>query len=302
MSSLAHAPVLSAHQLTKRFRDHVALADVTFDLEPGHVVGLLGLNGAGKSTLLHTIAGLTVPTTGACHTFGRRADQLEAAELERLGLVMQEGRFIEWMTVRQHLDYTASFYGRWDRDLEERLIALLDVPAKRKLADLSPGDRQKVSILLGVCHRPSLLLLDEPMSSLDPVARASMLDFLIERLREDGCSIVISSHLLADVEKIVDWVVVLAEGRLAENRAFDELQESFAEWVVTAREDRLLPEFEEPCFLQRKLSGRVARLLVRSTPADLEQRYSAEHGVTIQTRPLSLEEMFPLLVGKAGAP
>jgi energy-coupling factor transporter ATP-binding protein EcfA2 len=95
----------------------------------------------------------------------------------------------------------------------------LEVSPKQKIAHLSTGDRQKVGILLGVCHRPALLLLDEPMSSLDPIARARMLDVLLERLRDDGCTVVISSHILNDVEKIVDWIVALDAGRVTENAA-----------------------------------------------------------------------------------
>ncbi len=290
--------VVSTHQLSKRFGAHAALENVTFDLPEGRVVGLVGVNGAGKSTLLHTIAGLILPTSGSCTTLGCDAARLDAPQLQRLGLVMQEGRFIEWMTARQHVEYIASFYPRWDVDLQQRLVEMLQVPMKRKVAELSPGDRQKVSILLGVCHRPSLLLLDEPMSSLDPLARASMLDLLVERLRDDGCSIVISSHLLSDVEKIADWLLVLDHGRVVECAAFDAIQESFAEWIVTAPSDRLLPDFDVPRFLSRKLSGRVARVIVRSDDPALARTFEREHGVEVQVRPLSLEEIFPQLVGK----
>ncbi len=225
-----------AENATKSYPGHLALDALSLEIPAGHVVGLLGRNGAGKTTLIHLAAGLTLPSSGTCRTFGRPTYRLDSPELSRLGLVQQESRFIEWMTVRQHLDFTASFYANWDRDLQHRLTEALELPVDRKLAVLSAGDRQKVGILLGVCHRPAFLLLDEPMSSLDPIARTDMLDFLLERLRDDGCTVLISSHLLTDVEKIVDWVVFLKGGRLVENSSFDVLQESFAEWTVTAPE------------------------------------------------------------------
>jgi ABC-2 type transport system ATP-binding protein len=180
---------------------------------------------------------------------------------------------------------------------------MLEVPFKRKIADLSTGDRQKVGILLGVCHRPALLLLDEPMSSLDPIARAHMLDVLLERLRDDGCTVVISSHLLDDVEKIVDWIVALDAGRIVENSALDELQESFAEWTVTApAEAGALPaRFAEPFIVAQDNRDRTARLTVRTREPGAAEKFAAGYGVEVTTRPLNLGEMVPLLVNRAKA-
>lgn len=293
------AAAFIADRVTKTYGKHTALADVSLEIPTGHVVGLLGRNGAGKTTLLHLASGLVLPTSGMCRTLGRPSGELDSPELTRLGLVMQEGKFIEWMTVAQHLDFTGSFYPTWDRDLQQRLVDTLEVPLKRKIADLSTGDRQKVGILLGVCHRPALLLLDEPMSSLDPIARAAMLDVLLERLRDDGCTVVISSHLLDDVEKVVDWIIALDAGRITENAALDELQESYAEWTVTAATSRALPaRFAEPFIVAQENRERVARLTVRTREPDTAEKFSAAHGVQVAARPLNLGEMFPLLVAR----
>jgi len=215
--------------------------------------------------------------------------------------VPQEARFIEWMTARQHLDFTASFYPTWDRDLQRRLVEILEVPLDQKVANLSTGDRQKVGILLGVCHRPALLLLDEPMSSLDPIARARMLDVLLERLRDDGCTVVISSHILNDVEKIVDWVVALDAGRMTENAPFDELLESFAEWTVTSTNGGLPAAFAEPFVLSHQGDARQALLRVRTADPEAAERFAAAHHAQIGTRPLNLDEMFPLLIAQRKA-
>lgn len=212
--------VLSTQHVTKTFGKTVALDDITLNIPAGRVIGLLGRNGAGKTTLLDILSGLVLPTSGECRTLGCRSDNLEARQLQKLGLVMQEGRFVEWMTVRQHLDFTASFYDSWDRGLGG--TAGLGTRGAAEPKDRGPqsGRGQKISILLGVCHRPSLLLLDEPMSSLDPIARMRMRNLSIERLREDGCTIVISSHLLTDVEKIVDRIVAVEGGRVLWSRVF----------------------------------------------------------------------------------
>ena len=284
-----------AERVTKAYPGHLALDALELEIPAGHVVGLLGRNGAGKTTLLHLAAGLILPTGGTCYTLGQRSDRLDSPELTRLGLVQQEARFIEWMTVIQHLEFTASFYPSWDQGLQRRLVEILEVPVTKKIAHLSTGDRQKVGILLGVCHRPALLLLDEPMSSLDPIARARMLDVLLERLRDDGCTVIISSHLLTDVEKIVDWIVALDAGRMVANAAFDELQESYAEWIVTAPTGGPLPQFSAPFILTQQRSERLARLMVRTREPAAAENFAAAHGVTVQSRRLNLDEMFPLL-------
>jgi ABC-2 type transport system ATP-binding protein len=295
-SPASDASAFTAERVIKFYGEHTALASVTLAIPAGHVVGLVGRNGAGKSTLLQIAAGLTLPTYGTAHTLGRRTDLLDSPELTRLGFAMQEGKFIEWMTVAQHLAFTASFYPRWDHELQHRLTAQLEVPTTRKLAELSPGDRQKVGILLGVCHRPALLLLDEPMSALDPIVRRRLLDVLLERLRDDACTIVISSHLLNDVEKIVDWIIALDAGRVVENSALDDLQENFAEWTVTASDATPLPEFTEPFIVAQQRADRQARLTVRTSEPDAAEIFATNHGVEVQTRPLNLDEMFPHLL------
>ncbi|MFA5263577.1 MAG: ABC transporter ATP-binding protein [Opitutaceae bacterium] len=269
---------------------------MTLEIPADRIVGLLGRNGAGKTTLLNLASGLLMPTFGRCLTLGRDSALLEAPELLRLGVVQQEARFVEWMTVAQHLDFTASFYPTWDASLEQRLLGELELDSKRKIAQLSTGDRQKMAILLGVCHRPALLLLDEPMSALDPIVRARMLDLLLERLRDDSCTIVISSHILNDVEKIVDWVLCLDKGSVTENAAFDTLQESYAEWTVTAINGTTLPAaFTESYVLACESNGRLARLTVRTGDMDEAKRFATTYGAEVQSRPLNLTEMFPHL-------
>jgi ABC-2 type transport system ATP-binding protein len=291
------ASPLVLSDVTHRFGEHTALRNVSLEIPAGRIIGLLGRNGAGKTTLLNISAGLLLPSAGTCRTLDIPSGQLDTPQLTRLGLVQQEGRYLEWMTVRQQLDFNASFYPRWDRDLEKRLVEALEVDPKRKIVQLSPGDRQKVGILLGVCHRPSLLLLDEPISALDPIVRKRMLDFLLELLRDDGCTVVISSHILNDVEKIVDWIVALDAGELAENTPFDSLQESFAEWTLTSTNGALPETFAESFVMTHQGDARQALLHVRTADPEAVTRFAATHHVEIRSRPLNLDEMFPLLTG-----
>jgi ABC-2 type transport system ATP-binding protein len=297
MKTAVSASPLVVENLTKRFGAQTALRDVSFEIPEGSIVGLLGRNGAGKTTLLDLACGLLVPTAGACRTLGRDARGLEAAELSRLGVVRQEGRFIDWMTVAQQLDYAASFYPKWDAALEKRLLEELELNATRKIAQLSGGDQQKLSIILGVCHRPALLLLDEPMSSLDPIIRTRLLDVLLDRLRDDGCTVVVSSHLLADVEKIIDHVVCLEAGEVAVAAAFDDLREAYAEWTVTSPAGTLPAKFTEPYIVTCEGGSRRALLRVQTPDAgEAARAFAALHRVEVTSRALNLDEMFPLLL------
>lgn len=294
MKTTAEIAPLAVRNLTKSFKKITALRDVSFEIPEGRIVGLLGRNGAGKTTLLDLACGLLLPTAGDIATLGRSARELDAPELTRLGVVRQEGRFIEWMTVAQQLDFTASFYPNWDASLEKRLLAELELNPTRKIVQLSQGDQQKLSIVLGVCHHPALLLLDEPMSALDPIIRTRFLDLVLERLREDGCTALISSHLLGDVEKIIDWVVCLDAGELAVSAPFDELQESYAEWLVTAPLGGLPEKFVEPFVLNHEGGPKQARVCVSNVDNDEAlQSFASSYRAEVKSRSLNLEEMFP---------
>ena len=148
---------------------------------------------------------------------------------------------------------------------------------------------------MAVCHHPRLLVLDEPVSDLDPIVRARLLGFLLELLREDRATILVSSHVLRDVEKIVDWVVCLDQGRIITDAGLDELKERYAEWLIGSQDGDLPESFAESFVLQQEISGREARLVVLQDEASIEA-FQAAHQVDVVSRALNLEEMFPLLV------
>jgi ABC-2 type transport system ATP-binding protein len=287
--------VLESRRLTKRFDQTTALHEVTLAFPAGHIAGLVGRNGSGKTTLLHHFVGLLLPTAGDCLTLGVPARDLGSRELAQIGFVPQTPRLIEWMTVAQHLRYLGSFYENWDRARLSRLLAELELSGEPKVGALSVGDRQKFAVVSAVCHHPKLLLLDEPFSALDPIVRERMLTLLIELAREDGSPILVSSHILHDVEKVIDWVICLDEGRLTTNALLDELQERYAEWTITARNGGLPARFAEPYILGQEGDGRAARLQVVDAACH-EAEFRAQHGVEVSPRPLNLEQLFPLLI------
>lgn len=290
-------PVLETSGLTKRFDRIAALDDLTLSLPAGHIVGLLGRNGCGKTTLLQHAVGLLLPSAGECRTLGTSTRTLGAEQLARMGYVPQAPRLIEWMRVEQHLSYLASFYVTWDLTRQERLQAELELPRDVKVGTLSGGDLQKFAVIASVCHHPKLLFLDEPFSALDPIVRERMLALLIELAREDESTIVVSSHILHDVEKVIDWVVCLDRGRLVVNSALDELQERYAEWTIRVREGSLPVRFPEPFVLTQEGDANQARLRVVDA-AGRDAEFGACYHADVTARPLNLEQIFPLLVGQ----
>jgi ABC-2 type transport system ATP-binding protein len=211
--------------VTKRYARTVALDDVTVTIPRRSIVGLVGRNGSGKTTLLRHVTGLVLPDSGECATLGQPASKLGRRELSRLGAVHHDDRLLDWMRAGQLVEYVSSFHERWDRELERTLVAALDLDLLARVGAMSPGTRQKLSLVLATCHHPELLLLDEPLGDLDPIARQAVLAMLLDRFSSDEMTIVISSHMLRDIEPVVDRIVCLEAGRVVANDALDDLKE-----------------------------------------------------------------------------
>ena len=285
--------------LTKRFDAVTALDRVDLKIRRPSIVGLLGKNGSGKTTLIQHLMGLQLPNEGTVTTLSQCSAELAHDDLIRIGYVPQDIRLLDWMTVDQHIRYVACFYPNWDAEREARLLVELELDREKVVGTLSTGNLQKLAVILAVCHHPGLLILDEPVSDLDPIVRAKLLGFLLELLREDEATILVSSHVLRDVEKIVDWVVCLDAGTVVTDAGLDELKERYAEWRVISTNGALPPSFSEPYVISQEVSGRQARLLV-DRASELEAFRSA-HRVEVTGRALNLEEMFPILVGRREA-
>lgn len=287
--------VFQAEQLTKRFNGKTVLDGIDLEIRGPAIIGLLGRNGCGKTTLMRHITGLYLPTEGRASTLGQPTGELAQEQLNRIGFVPQEVQLLDWMTVEQHLEYVSSFYPVWDLERQARLLERLELDKDDMVGTLSSGNLQKLSIILAVCHHPEFLVLDEPVSDLDPIVRSELLEFLLEVLREDEAVILVSSHVLRDVEKIVDRVVCLDGGHITTDAALDDLKESYMQWVVR-KPDGVLPDiFSEPFILDQEISGRQAKLVVRDEANGLDA-FCRNHQVEVEASPLNLEEMFPWLV------
>ena len=288
-------PVIELRNVTKRFGSTVALDAVSLSLAPGHIVGLLGANGSGKTTLLRHAVGLYLPEQGECHTFGCCSGDLTPELMARIGYVAQEGELLEWMSVRQLIAYVRAYYADWNGELEERLVAEFGLPPKTRVAGLSPGLRQRLAILLAVCPEPDLLILDEPAAGLDPIARGQFLDLLMEIIQSPERTIVISSHILSDVEKVIDHCLIMHEGRLVRDRAYEDLQDEFSKLSISGSS---APPDPLPLagVLWCSASGRDAEAVVRSVDVEAVRAFEETHHAKVDVQGLGLEDLYRCVV------
>jgi ABC-2 type transport system ATP-binding protein len=316
------SPIVAVRKVSKWFGSTKALDEVDLAIRPGRIIGLLGANGAGKSTLLRSIIGLYLPDSGQVMTFDTIARDLGPRELARIGYVHQEGELLNWMTVGQLIRYVSAYYPNWNEDLERRYITDFEINTAARVGSLSPGERQKVAILIAIGFEPELLILDEPASALDPIARAKFLDLLLDLFgipfvgaTPRGCppddgqargpaptsgtpnrTIVISSHILSDVEKVIDHVVIMDHGRIICDRNFDELREQYHRIRLTALHGPLpasLP-FAGVLDCQRNDTGALLTLRDQTPQCIEDQARSIDCEADLQ--PLPLEDIYRLIV------
>jgi ABC-2 type transport system ATP-binding protein len=214
--------VLETSRLGKRYRRLWALADCTLSIPGGHVVGLVGPNGAGKSTLLNLAVGLLAPTAGTIEVLGS-PPAAGPAELARVGYLAQDAPVYAGLSVGDHLRLGAHLNPGWDAELARGRVERLDLDPHQKGGTLSGGQRAQLALTLAIAKRPELLILDEPVASLDPLARREFLADLMEATAEQELSVVLSSHLVADLERVCDYLIVLAGSRVRVAGPVDEL-------------------------------------------------------------------------------
>ena len=201
------------------------LRDLDWRLLPGQVVGLLGRNGAGKTTLLETLLGLRVPDAGGVSLFGQPAQHLDDATRARIGYVPQHSDLFEAFTPAQLLAYFRSFYPRWNEAKVEGLMSRWDIDRDKPIRKLSGGQKQRLSIIRALAHEPDLLVLDEPVASLDPAGRRDFLRELVGEVLDRGATVVFSTHILSDLERVAFNFAFLSQGRIALQAPLDELLE-----------------------------------------------------------------------------
>jgi ABC-2 type transport system ATP-binding protein len=222
--------ILAIENLVKRFDSVPVLKRINAEVRRGDVVGLLGLNGAGKTTLLETALGFAIPDEGSVTLFGHASSAIADERIKhRIGFVPQQDELIETMKGSEFLGLISMFYANWNHVLIARLAREWNVPLTKPARKLSVGQRQKLSILAALGHEPDLIVLDEPVASLDPLARRTFLQELIDFVSGGDRTILFSTHIVSDLERIANRVWILKDGALVVDEALDKLKESKAE-------------------------------------------------------------------------
>ncbi|HKW60766.1 MAG TPA: ABC transporter ATP-binding protein [Candidatus Dormibacteraeota bacterium] len=216
------APIQATH-LGKRFGRTWALKDCTVLIPPGKIAGLVGPNGAGKTTFLSLTAGLLRPSTGDVTVFGRSPQKQLLLLLDRVGFVAQDTPLYAGFTVGEMLKFARRLNSRWDQSAAEERLRRHEIPFERRIGQLSGGQRSQVALALALGKRPELLLLDEPVARLDPLARREFMQGLTQAVAEDGITVLLSSHVVGDLERVCDYLVIISGGRVQVVGDIDEL-------------------------------------------------------------------------------
>jgi len=232
--------VLTATGLGKKYGRRWALSDCTLEIPAGRVVGLVGPNGAGKSTFLHLAVGMLSPSAGEIRVLGGRPTGADARR-SQVGFVGQDTPTYAGLSVADHLRLGAGLNPRWDADLAQERIAGLRLDPKQHAGRLSGGQRAQLALTLGIAKRPDLLILDEPVASLDPLARREFLQDLMEAVAEHEMTVVLSSHLVSDVERACDYLVVLVDSRVQVAGDIDDLLATHHRLTGPRRDASTLP-------------------------------------------------------------
>jgi len=276
--------------ITKRYGGQTVLSNVALGVAPGTVLGLIGRNGAGKTTLIRILLGLEQPNNGRAFVFGEPALGLTDAAKQRIGYVPQQPDAFAWMRIRDMFAFVGRQYTHWDGEFVELSLARWSISPEQRLESLSPGERQRVAVIRALAVNPDLLVLDEPASALDPVARRDLLREIVTRAAESATTVLFSTHIVSDLERVVSRVVFLHEHRIVVDAALDELAETLARLTVPA-ESLALAAGGVPGEVSRRrqADGSVTLVIARGRGSDWPEIVAAP-GARLEA--LNLEDLF----------
>ncbi|WP_049621612.1 ABC transporter ATP-binding protein [Frateuria defendens] len=293
-SALADAPAAAAlrvQALHKSFDKREVLRGVDWTVPTGRVIGLLGRNGAGKTTLLRCLLGLSPIDAGAIELFGEPMTEPGGERLHRIGFVPQTFDLFPWMKVRAYLDFTAAFYARWNHALTARLLGEWQLDARQKIGQLSQGQRQKLAIVRAIAPEPDLLVLDEPVASLDPQARRAFMTELLALMRAPGRTVIFSTHITADLERADADIALLRDGRMQFTRPLAELRRHLQR-AVLERPGGWREAPATPGLLKGRVEGDAALLLVEDPDHEALRALAEREGASLRLETPSLEDLF----------
>jgi ABC-2 type transport system ATP-binding protein len=282
--------VVAVSGLSRRFGPKTALDDVTVFIPRGSVLGLVGENGAGKTTLIKHLLGMLQAQSGSVRVFGRDPVADPVGVLGRVGYLSERRDLPGWMRVDEFTRYTQAFYPNWDEQYAEQLLQQFQLDPAQKIKTQSQGQQAKTGLLTALAYRPELLILDEPSSGLDPVVRRDILEAIIRMVADEGRTVLFSSHLLDEVERVADQVVMLQRGRVVLNGRTEDVRRNHISAVLA---------FAEPQTAAPVLAGAHAvagygaewRVLFGGSHLDLEKGAAGIGARVVEERTPTLDEI-----------
>lgn len=282
----------------RRGRD--VLRDVTFEVTPGTFYALLGRNGAGKSTLLKILAGILTPRAGSSSLLGHDSQRLGVEQWRHIGFVSEAQSLYNWMTGEELLDFTRQLYPNWDEAFCDHLRGLLDLPLDRKVGRYSKGERMKFILLLAMAFHPRVLLLDEPFSGLDVVAKEELIACLLEATGQEQWSVVCASHDIAEIERLADAVGIIDQGSLAVSETLESLQARYRRAQVFGAMANGAAALDAT-MLQPQFSDSGMTFIESGFSAEREEQLRSRFGPSLELATMPLREILLSIYTSPGA-
>jgi ABC-2 type transport system ATP-binding protein len=283
--------VIEIRGVSRRFGKKEALSDVSLSVPRGCVFGLVGENGAGKTTLIKHVLGLLYAQSGTVRVFDRDPVVDPVGVLSRIGCLSEDRDLPDWMRVDEFLRYTQAFYPSWDEDYAEELRREFELEPRQKIRSLSRGQRARAGLLAALAHRPDLLVLDEPSSGLDPIARKDILAAIVRTVADEGRTVLFSSHLLDEVERVADHVAMMHAGHVVVSDTLEEIKRTHRQFTVRFAQPQLSPP-SLPGALSCRGDGHEWTYLANGGAEQLKSEAIAIGAEVIDEASPSLDEIF----------
>jgi ABC-2 type transport system ATP-binding protein len=282
--------VLTVKSMIKQYGEQIVLKGLNWQVKQGDVIGLLGKNGAGKSTLLNSMLGIYPSYSGEVTIFGEPVEQLSAATKGRIGYVPQTNDEPAWMTVEQLLNFKQRFYPTWNQQKVDELIGRWEVDLSKPMNELSQGQAQRVMIILALAHEPELIIFDEPAASLDPAGRRDFLKEIINIAAEGDKTVIFSTHITSDLERVANKVAILHEGVIKHFDELDAVKENIVRMSIQGED---VGNIEVPNVLKSLSQSEqgIANVLVEKVDQAWIESMKAK-GLNISLQSMGLEDIF----------
>ncbi|MFC1839140.1 ABC transporter ATP-binding protein [Thermodesulfobacteriota bacterium] len=283
--------IIEIENIDRNFRHKTVLKDLNLSVPGGIVYGLLGRNGVGKTTTIRILLGLLFPDRGQTRVLGMNSQKNGENIRQKVGYVAEGQQLYQWMRIEEILWFNGGFYRNWDADYAGSLIKRFELDPKDKIGNLSRGMLSKLSLTLALGHRPKLLILDEATAGLDAIVRREFLDSIVELVNSEGHSVLISSHLLSDMERVVDQIGILRDGHITESGNLEDFKGSYRK-VKLSFDEPPGSEFKLPDTISEKHAGREVLFIFKNYSGQKEKELNDLGPKNIEFIDMSLEDLF----------